>query len=308
MRRRLRTRRAALAGLVALSVALTLGVLALGPRVGSLLHRAATPAAALADQPEVVTTTIASAALGRPMPIEVWIPAGTAAGDHLPVLYLFHGVGGDASSWFSGSGGDGVGIAGVARDLVAIGRIPPIVIVSVDIDNSYGVDSPPVDDGYDHGAYGTYLRDELMPAVEARFPVSSNPDHRLIGGLSMGAFAAVHVALQDPTRFAAIGLLSPAIFLDLPADRAWQYGGDPAANDPLQLASRADVHAWRVFVGLGDDDYGWIRASSPVLTQRLREGGAAVEEQTVPGGHEVATWRALAGPMLGWLAGAHASP
>jgi enterochelin esterase-like enzyme len=306
MRRLLRTRRGALAGLVAIAVAVIVGGVALGPRVASLLHRASAPAA-LVDQPEVVTTTVTSTALGRPMPVEVWIPDGTGAGERLPVLYLFHGVGGDASSWFSGAGGDGVGVAGIARDLVAAGRIPPIAIVSADIDNSYGVDSPPVNDGYDHGAYGTYLRDELVPAVEARFPVSQAVADRYIGGLSMGAFAAAHLALRDPGRFAGVGLLSPAIFLDLPADRAWQYGGDPAANDPLLLAGTAPVHAWRVFVGIGDDDYDWIRASGPVLAQRLRASGAAVEEQTAPGGHEVATWRALAGPMLEWLLGSRGS-
>lgn len=290
------------AGLIALVAIVAVAAIILGPRIESAL-RLAPPPPALVDQPEVVTTTIPSVALGHPMPVEVWIPASTPAGARLPVLYLFHGVGGNAASWFDGSGGDGVGVAGVARDLVAAGRIPPFVIVSAAIDNSYGVDSSPVDDGYAHGAYGTYLRDELIPGVEARFPVSAAPADRFVGGLSMGAFAAVHLALQDPGRFAGVGLLSPAVFLDLPADRAWQYGGDPASNDPLRLAETADVRAWRAFVGHGDADYAWIRASAPVLADRLRASGAAVEEQTVPGGHEVATWRALAGPMLEWLLG-----
>jgi enterochelin esterase-like enzyme len=300
-----RTPPATLAGLVAGVAVLMVAALFLGPRLETAL-RAAPPA--LTGQPEVVTTTIPSEVLGHPMPIEVWIPAGTAAGERLPVLYLFHGVGGNASSWFSGAGGDGVGVAGIARDLIAEGRIPPIVIVSAAIDNSYGVDSSPVDDGYAHAAYGTYLHDELIPAVEARFPVSTAPTRRLVGGLSMGAFAAAHLALRDPGRFAGVGLLSPAMFLDLPADRAWQYGADPAANDPLLLATTADVQAWRVFVGLGDSDYAWIRASAPELVARLRASGAAVEEQMVAGGHDVGTWRALAGPMLAWLLGTRATP
>ncbi len=306
-----RIRRRALFAGVAVVVAIAAGAAiadpSLWPRLVAHL-RQPSPAFALPSQPAVDATTIPSAALERPMAIEVWIPAGTGPGDRLPVLYLFHGAGGDASSWFAGSGGDGVGVAGVARDLVAAGRVRPVVIVSADIDNSYGVDSPPAADGYDHGAYETYLRDELIAAVESRYPVSRAAADRYVGGLSMGAFAAAHLALRDPGAFAGVGLLSPAIFLDLPADRAWEYGSDPAANDPLRLAEDADVRAWRAFVGVGRDDYGWIRASAPVLAQRLRDGGAVTEEQAVPGGHEVATWRALAAPMLEWLLGAGGTP
>jgi enterochelin esterase-like enzyme len=302
MNRSTRTRRGAIAGLAGIAACLVLGALIYGPRIVAHL-RPVSPPAALGDQPPVISTTVDSKALGHPMPVEVWVPAGTDPAARLPILYLFHGVGGNASSWFGGAGGDGVGVAGIARDLVAAGRIRPLVIVSAGIDNSYGVDSSPADDGYDHGAYGTYLATELIPAIEARFPVSSSSADRYIGGLSMGAFAAAHRALRQPGDVAGVGLLSPAVFLDLPADRAWQYGGDPANNDPLRLAATADVGGWRVFVGAGADDYDWILASTPVLVQRLRAGGAAVEQRIVPGGHEVATWRALAGPMLEWLVG-----
>ncbi len=306
-----RIRRLALFAGVAGAVAIAAGVAivdpSLWPRLLARLRQPA-PVTALASQPAVDATSIPSAVLGRSMAIERWIPAGTAPRDRLPVLYLFHGVGGNASSWFSGSGGDGVGVAGVARDLVAAGRIRPVVIVSADIDNSYGVDSSPAPDGYDHGAYETYLRDELIAAVESQHPVSRVAADRYVGGLSMGAFAAAHLALRDPGAFAGIGLLSPAIFQELPADRSWEYGSNPAANDPLRLAEGADVRAWRAFVGVGNDDYDWIRASAPVLAQRLRDGGAATEEQAVLGGHEVTTWRALAAPMLEWLFGTDGAP
>jgi len=66
-------------------------------------------------------------------------------------------------------------------------------------------------------------------------------DTVFIGGLSMGGYAALNVALADPPRFAGVGALSPAFFVSPPTERAWMY----SANGHSSLFERAGTGAAR---------------------------------------------------------------
>jgi enterochelin esterase-like enzyme len=247
--------------------------------------------------------TIASHVLGRPMPVLIYRPSNLHP-EKLPILYVFHGYGGDETSWFDGHGGDGIHVDGREQALIDSGEACPAVIVSAFIGNSYGVDSAAASDQFDHGRYATYLADELLPTVEAqvrgRWAPSGGPP-RLIAGLSAGGFAAIHLALTRPALFAAVGALSPAMFVDTPTDRRWLFDGDPDTNDPMRLVRTAPVDAFRWFLGDGSNDYGWVRDGATEFSKRLGARGVTAAVQTVPGGHDAGTWRQLASPMLGAL-------
>jgi len=269
--------------------------------VGALAVVVSGDRAASGPAGNVSAITISSAALGREMPVLVFTPSSFDATYRYPVLYLFHGRGGDETSWMSGRlGQDGIGIDGIAQRLIAEGRIPPLIIVSASIDDSYGVDSPPSNEGYDHGPYEQYIVDELVPAIEARYPTRTDSAGRLIGGLSMGGFAALHAAFRHPGLFGAVGGLSPAVWLGDIADRTWLYPDAAArdANDPLRLAQTAPIGGMRVFLGAGDRDYAWILDATAVLAERLDARGLAVTPMIVPGVHDGGTWRQLAPAML----------
>ncbi len=247
----------------------------------------------------VEVASIHSPALGREMPALVWIPEGTAPDARLPLVVLFHGQGGDPSAWFHGVGAD----LEVAR-LIDEGRIPPVALVSASIANSMGVDSGPGDDGYDHGAYGTYLADDLVPAIAARYPVSPDPRDHVVAGFSMGGYAALHLAFRHPDRFGGVGGLSPAVALDIQPERAWLYRdeADRDARDPQRLAATVPLQDLRVFLGYGTADYDWIVAGTRVLADRLEARGVRIRlAQPPPSGHDGETWRALTGPMLEFL-------
>ena len=251
---------------------------------------------------DVRRMTIHSALLGRDMAALVYRPAGFDPTRAYPVLYVFHGYTGNEHSWFEGPLGWGVGVDQVAERLIRQGAICPIVIVSAAINDSYGVDSPEPAEGdqFDHGPYERYLLDELIPAVEADLsPVE--PRQRFVAGLSMGGFAALHLAFRHPEKFGGAGALSPALFVHPPADRLWQFGSSREANDPLRLAETAAIENLRLFAGYGDADYGWIHEGTEELARRLRARGLPLTPMLVDGGHEEATWRALAPTMLGAL-------
>ena len=296
MRRSGRRRAALLVASLAV-VALAVGILALGGRI----IVGPQPVTRVAPDPWTTTITIHSTALGRDMAAQVFLPPSLDPQHRAPVL--FHGRGGDERSWMAGQDGSGVGVDAVAHGMITAGTIGPLVIVSARIDDSYGVDSRPAADGYDHGPYERYIIDDLVPAIEARYPVGGDPAHRAVGGFSMGAFAALHAALRHPGAFGSVGALSPAFFVSPPADRSWIYGDDIPANDPLALVTTIPAGSLRVFFGYGDRDYGWIQDATRALATRLADRGMAADPVVVPGGHEVTTWRLLAPTMLKALFG-----
>jgi enterochelin esterase-like enzyme len=262
---------------------------------------AVTEPAPLGPQPTTSRIKVQSESLSGSMRVE-WYLAGPPGSHPDRLLVLLHGRGGDEPSWFAGSFGDGIGVAAIADRLVAAGQIPPVLLASVLIDDSYGVDSPPADDGYDHGAYGTFLAADLWPELERQLPLANGPVRRYVAGYSMGGFAALHLVLRDPGAFAGVGALSTAAFLDPPADRLWEFDGDRAANDPVALAATADVAGLRAFLGAASRDGAFLDASH-AISARLQDRGAVVADEVVGGGHDVTTWRTLTPDMLRWLLG-----
>jgi enterochelin esterase-like enzyme len=258
--------------------------------------------AAPVDDPTVKSISIDSHALGRAMPADIWIPPGKDANSVHSVLILFHGRGADQHQWFQG----GVGVQGIATELASMGDIDPPAIVSVFIDDSYGIDSPTTSDGYVHGPYEQYLVDDMIPAIDHQFPLTTRSEARFVGGISMGGYAALRLAFRHPELFAGVGVLSPAIFQGTIADRVFLYpDGLPRADrDPLELATNAPIDGMRVSVGWGTSDYPWIQDASAQLAERLVQRDVRVTTHQVPGGHEIGTWRALAPELLRDLFGA----
>ncbi len=215
------------------------------------------------------------------------------------MLLLFHGQGGDPSVWFHALGADLE-----AAQLIAEGRIPPVLLVSAGIANSMGIDSEPADDGYDNGPWGTYLADDLLSWVARRYPISTDPDDHLAAGLSMGGFAALHLAFRHPERFGGVGGLSPAVALEIQPERAWMYRDEAHrdANDPQRLAATAPIDDLRVFLGSGAADYDWIIEGTQVMAGTLAARGVPVLlADPPPSGHDGDTWKTHTRPMLEWL-------
>jgi predicted alpha/beta superfamily hydrolase len=62
--------------------------------------------------------------------------------------------------------------------------------------------------------YVEFLRDQVMPAIEARFRIRRDPSGRALGGASYGALIAAYVAGADDALFDGLLLESPSFYVD----------------------------------------------------------------------------------------------
>lgn len=248
---------------------------------------------------ELLRETFASSALGREAPYTVYLPEGYAAAQapH-PVLYLLHGAGGDEWDWVRHGG-----LVATLDGLVARGLMRPTVVVMPTLGPvSWWVN------GAGQAAEDALVHD-LLPHIERRFPVRRDRAGRAIGGLSMGGYGALHLALRHPQHFCGAALISPAVYDPLPPERSsarsappFMHSGrfDAAAwqrlNHPAQLAAyQAAPQKVALWIVSGDHDHLGIALHSAQLFWRLHAlQPRQVELRIVDGDHD---W-AVFGPAL----------
>jgi enterochelin esterase-like enzyme len=164
----------------------------------------------------------------------VWTPAGYDAdrAEPYPVLYLQHGEDGDANDWVL------LGRAPQILDnLAAAGNLEPMVVVM---------------GGGDVDDLTTSLLDDLGPAVQATYNVSSQPGDRAIAGVGLGADQVLHALADAPGAFRWAGVFSSLSGLPAGADAAAINDGtdllrvyvgnttDPAYNPTYELLQDLD--------------------------------------------------------------------
>ena len=146
---------------------------------------------------------IFSEALRRATTVNVVIPQRSTSGEigtenktekgKYRCLYLLHGLSDDESIWMRRTS--------IERYATKYG----IAVVMPNGDRSFYTD---MKYGYN---YYTYVAEELPRIITDLFPISDKREDNVIGGLSMGGYGALKVALRNPDRYsAAIGLSSVA--------------------------------------------------------------------------------------------------
>lgn len=128
----------------------------------------------------------ASKALKREKRVVVLLPDACHQ-QSAPVCYLLHGFGGSRWSWLRDA-------RGKLREVLE--GIPRFAYVMPESGRRWFIDD------FENYRYGTYLLEELIPAVEALLPGTHTRDQRFIGGFSMGGAAAVFQAMRRPDLFA----------------------------------------------------------------------------------------------------------
>jgi S-formylglutathione hydrolase FrmB len=143
--------------------------------------------------------------LGDPheRPIHVYLPPGyDESGDRrYPTVYVIQGYTGHVSMWFNRTAFRQP-FPELADAMFAAGDAPPTVVVYVDAWTALGgsqfVDSPAI------GRYHSYLCDEVVPWVDARYRTLADRDHRGISGKSSGGYGAMITPMLRPDLFGGL--------------------------------------------------------------------------------------------------------
>jgi S-formylglutathione hydrolase FrmB len=246
---------------------------------------------ALPATAEVRSASFASASLGREVGYVVDLPASyqASAERKYRVVYALHGLFESSGFW------ERRGLAQVLARLRESGAVPEFVVVAPDGGNSFFVNSPA-------GRSEDMVTKDLVAHVEATYRVVPGRAGRAILGVSMGGYAALHVAFEQPSLVAAVATHSAMLLERIPSAEQgagrWHMAafnkvfGDPvdpalwAENDPLVWARRVDPKAVpALFVDCGAEDRYGLASGHRELHTILDERGIAHAFELPPGDH-----------------------
>jgi enterochelin esterase-like enzyme len=220
------------------------------------------------ERGKVETVEYDSKTVGIKRKLVIYLPPGYSKDKKYPVFYLLHGAGDNETGWTR------KGSAAIILDnLYADKKLVPMIVV---MPNGFARKPGEPKGKFFAGmtAFEDDLLKDIIPFVEAKYPVLSEPGQRAVAGLSMGGGQALRIGLKHLDRFGWIGGFSSAIF--------GKQGGlvpDMTASKRLRL----------LWVSCGDKDK---------LLKGSEAFHVALEKASVPhiwhletGGHTWPVWR-----------------
>ncbi len=238
----------------------------------------------ISHSPNVQKVTFYSESLVKDMQFNIYLPIGYVEEKKYPVLYMIHGYGGSEDSWLPE-----LGLDKSADQMLNDNKINPLIIVSPQIDNSYGFNSL-------SGNYSDYIVKDLIQYVDSHFGTDATREGRYIGGLSMGGWAAFFNGFQHPELYSKVGGHSPALFMDDWSNAAglkdWLYPTEELRKqrDPLFLVETQDLKGFSVYLDSGDEDGFKFYQGAEALYQQLQSKNVKSEYHLFPGGHDNDYW------------------
>ncbi len=156
-----------------------------------------------------------SKSVGTTRKMQVYTPPGYSEEKKYPVLYLLHGIGGDETEWQRFARPDLL-----LDNLIAEGKAAPMIVVMPNgraqkNDRAEGnvFASAPA-----FAAFEQDLLNDVIPAIESRYSVQADREHRALAGLSMGGGQSLNFGLAHLDTFAWIGAFSAAPNTKPPAE------------------------------------------------------------------------------------------
>ncbi len=121
----------------------------------------------------------------------IYLPEGYDENDsskRYPVLYLMHGIGGDENEW--GKNNNNWVIKRIMDNLVQKDGITPFIIV---VPNGRSGSS----DFHAFYNFGSELRNDRIPYIDANYKTIAAREHRAMAGLSMGGMQTINIGICE---------------------------------------------------------------------------------------------------------------
>ncbi|SEB91609.1 Enterochelin esterase [Paenibacillus sp. GP183] len=254
---------------------------------------------------EIQKITFYSKSLNQNKKMNIYLPKGYSSAVHYPVLYLIHGYTGNETNWVPG-----MGIDQAADKLIEAGKIVPLIMVSPELDNSYGINSSqtysvtnPGDPNTTYnGMYEDYLNNDVIGYVDSHYSTLAKRESRFIGGMSMGGFISLHTAFLHTDLFSKVGGHSPALFLNDWSTtggenglKSFLYPTDTVrqTRDPLIFSQNLNLSNMKVYLDCGDQDGYKFYEGSEKLYGILKAKGVSVEYHLNKGKHDGDYWKSM---------------
>ena len=158
------------------------------------------------------------------------------------------------------------------------------------IDNSFGINTDRAMNmslSFSAGRYEDYLYRDLVSYIDKKYKTIKKRSGRYIGGLSMGGFAALHLAFRHPDLYSKVGGHSPAFIDDI-----WLYPTVESRNerDPIRLASDNNLGSIQVYLDCGENDSFGFYIGCAELYDVLQAKGVTSEYHLNSGEHNADYW------------------
>jgi putative tributyrin esterase len=210
----------------------------------------------------------------------VIVPDECEEGGPYPVYYLLHGLSDDDSIWTRRTSLERY-VAGM-----------PLIVVMPDGGRGFYTNA-------ERGSeFESHIMSDVVGFVDRFFPTVRRREGRAIGGLSMGGYGSMKLALKFPGMFASVAAHSSAFDVAsrvADAERSDEFrlifGDRPEGGpeDPYQLAAQVDrslLPAIRFDCGTEDR----LIAENRRFHEHLSGMGIEHEYEEFPGGHEWSYW------------------
>ena len=153
----------------------------------------------------VTSELLAGNPLGDPAdrPLWVYVPEGVSKGSdqRYPTIYMIQGFTGQVDAWTNRNFRE-PNMVERLDELFADDTVPRAIVVFVDAWTSFG--GSQFINSTSTGSYMDYLCDEVVPFIDATYPVIAEAGHRGLTGKSSGGYGAMVVPMLRPDVFGAL--------------------------------------------------------------------------------------------------------
>jgi enterochelin esterase-like enzyme len=211
-----------------------------------------------------------------------------------PTLYLLHGSPGSEYDWLTGGKADQS-----ADALIASGKIPELILILPDGNGRPGETSEWGNSFDGRQLMETFVAVELVRYVDQHYRTLADPAYRGIGGLSMGGFGAMNIAVHHPDIFGFVISLGGYYHAE---GSVW--GNNAAcirANSPADVLP-GEKRAWnlRMYIGAATKDQPYYTAARQFV-QELAQLHVAYHFDVQHGYHAWNVWQTQLYHALLWL-------
>jgi S-formylglutathione hydrolase FrmB len=178
------------------------------------------------------------------------IPDNYASAKELPVVYLLHGYSGNHLDWIN-----------KAKGFEKAADQHSIIIVCPDGGYGSWYWNSPVDP---KSQYETFISEELVKAIDAKYKTIKDRTGRAITGLSMGGHGALYLAIRHQDVFGAAGSMSGGVDIR-PFPNNWDmarqlgtYAEQPERwekNTVINMLNLLTPNSLAIIIDCGTDDF-----------------------------------------------------